>query len=285
MKRLLAMAAFLGLVAFSGALHAQEMGDDEKPADGTEQPKKDDGEAKKDDAKKDDRPQRRARQRMDRGAYQEVGRILREKDTDNDRKLSKDELGDADLFKKLDKDEDGSLTLQELLAGKDALVAAAEKEQQAVMKEEFGILDRDDSGKLSKEELGKDFEGLLEKGDTDKDGSLNLEEFTKARQGEQTDRAAGQRPDRGDIMGQLDKDKDGKISKEEAPDRMKQNFDKLDTDGDGFVTKEELEAALKNRMRPGQRPGNKGDAPKKEEEKKDDGESKEGTSKDKDDEF
>jgi Ca2+-binding EF-hand superfamily protein len=33
----------------------------------------------------------------------------------------------------------------------------------------------------------------------------------------------------------LDKDKDGKISKEEAPDRLKERFEQVDTNGDGFI--------------------------------------------------
>ncbi|MCA8997957.1 MAG: HlyD family efflux transporter periplasmic adaptor subunit [Planctomycetaceae bacterium] len=41
----------------------------------------------------------------------------------------------------------------------------------------------------------------------------------------------------------LDKDGDGKISEDEAPGRMKENFSKLDKDGDGFITKEEMSAA------------------------------------------
>lgn len=37
-----------------------------------------------------------------------------------------------------------------------------------------------------------------------------------------------------------DSDNDGKISKEEAPDRLKQNFERVDTNSDGFVDREEL---------------------------------------------
>ena len=38
----------------------------------------------------------------------------------------------------------------------------------------------------------------------------------------------------------MDRDKDGAISKEEAPDRLKQNFDRIDTNKDGKASREEL---------------------------------------------
>lgn len=43
----------------------------------------------------------------------------------------------------------------------------------------------------------------------------------------------------------LDKDGDGKISKDEAPDRMKDGFDSMDTNGDGFIDKAEQAALIK----------------------------------------
>ena len=46
------------------------------------------------------------------------------------------------------------------------------------------------------------------------------------------------------LMSRFDTDKDGAISLEEAPDRMKQRFERLDGDGDKSVTKEELQAAF-----------------------------------------
>ncbi len=63
--------------------------------------------------------------------------------------------------------------------------------------------------------------------------------------------AHAQGPDRGgegkshdpaQILHQFDRDGDGRISREEAPDRMKQRWDDLDTDKDGFVTRDELQA-------------------------------------------
>jgi len=42
----------------------------------------------------------------------------------------------------------------------------------------------------------------------------------------------------------MDKDGDGKLSKEEAPGPLKQHFDKIDADDDGGITPEEIRAAF-----------------------------------------
>jgi Ca2+-binding EF-hand superfamily protein len=133
------------------------------------------------------------------------------------------------------------------------------------VKEEFAILDRDDSKKLSKTELGEDFGGLLEKGDTDKDGELNLEEFTAARKTATTDKE--DRPARGaDVMGKMDKDGDGKISKDEAGEKLKEKFDELDADKDGFLSAEEIKSA-RGKMRKGDKKAGEDKKPAEEEKK------------------
>jgi Ca2+-binding EF-hand superfamily protein len=223
MKRFLILTASISLL-FAGNLFAQE--EPEKPAE-----------------EKPAEPARPAKAgKADRKAFGELGRVLRTKDTDKDSKLSKAELGDDTLFDTLDKDKDGLLTVQELGADKDAVIASVEKQAAEAVKEEFAILDRDESSKLSKTELGEEFGGLLEKGDTDKDGELNLEEFTAARKTASTSKE--DKPAKGaDILAKMDKDGDGKISKDEAGEKLKENFDTLDADKDGFLSTEELKAA------------------------------------------
>ena len=46
------------------------------------------------------------------------------------------------------------------------------------------------------------------------------------------------------MMARLDSNGDGKISQEEAPDRMQQFFDQIDTNADGSIDREELAAML-----------------------------------------
>lgn len=196
----------------------------------------------------------RGNARTDRRAFAELGRVLREKDKDQDRKLSKEELGNDALFDKLDADKDGFVTLQEMLPGKDELIAELEKADKAAAEEEFKALDRDDNSKLSAEELGEERKAMLDTGDTDKDGSLSLEEWTKARAAAKAPKEGEGRQPRG--MAELDKDGDGKLSKDEAPERLKGAFETLDKDGDGFLSQEELAGAMRGRRgRRGQQPG------------------------------
>ncbi len=49
------------------------------------------------------------------------------------------------------------------------------------------------------------------------------------------------------LIQQLDKNRDGKLSKEELPPRMKEYADRMDADGDGIINAAELAAAIKRR--------------------------------------
>ena len=48
-------------------------------------------------------------------------------------------------------------------------------------------------------------------------------------------------------MAQIDKDGDGKVSKDEAPAMMKGNFDKIDSNGDGFLDGDEMRSFFQKR--------------------------------------
>lgn len=61
---------------------------------------------------------------------------------------------------------------------------------------------------------------------------------------------AGSRGGRQGMMARFDTNGDGKIQKDELPERMRSRFDELDTDGDGALTAEELMAMRRGGNRP-----------------------------------
>ncbi len=66
------------------------------------------------------------------------------------------------------------------------------------------------------------------------------------------------RPTASQILAEMDTNKDGKLSKDEAKGPLAQDFDTIDTNDDGFISKEELENAPQpqpNNQRGGQSGG------------------------------
>ena len=61
----------------------------------------------------------------------------------------------------------------------------------------------------------------------------------------------------------FDTDGDGKLSKEEARGRLKENFDRLDTNRDGYLDNEEIRKALRelgNQLQPTSNPAGRKEA-------------------------
>ena len=116
-------------------------------------------------------------------------------------------------------------------------------------------LDADKDGKISSQEMANAATALATL-DKNGDGVLERDEMMPPRRerGERGERGGrrGQGGPRGgeggsngfvDRMMQNDTDGDGKISADEAPERMQGFFDRLDGDKDGFLTKEEITEA------------------------------------------
>ncbi|MBI1346775.1 hypothetical protein GC163_10860 [bacterium] len=146
----------------------------------------------------------------------------------------------------------------------------------------FAILDTDHDGAISKEELAKAVDHFSEL-DTNNDGKIDPPElmgFPGGRGpmpgGPEMARPEG-RPGDGErpagrtgaganpFFARMDANGDGKISKDEAPERLKENFARMDKDSDGFITEAELRAGFEGARgpRPGQPEGQNDGRPKR----------------------
>lgn len=105
----------------------------------------------------------------------------------------------------------------------------------------IAALDKDRNGELSAEEINSASDAL-KKLDRDGDGKLTQREFMPPRP-EGAPTASGMQGGMERFMAYLmqqDKNGDGKLSKEEAPERMRENFAQVDANGDGQADEKEL---------------------------------------------
>jgi len=130
----------------------------------------------------------------------------------------------------------------------------------------FQLLDTDGDGKLSRDELSKAAENLMKR-DRNEDGFLTPDELFAGLPGAGSPGArpgAGTPPPGGAAGGpganmaaamirRMDKDGDGKLTKDEAPEMMRNRFDQIDGNKDGFIDEAEMNKVAEQ-MR-GARPG------------------------------
>ena len=135
----------------------------------------------------------------------------------------------------------------------------------------FGALDTDGDGELSKGEI-KNAAKSLRRLDANKDGQITMEEVRPdfgggqggiegGRRGEGGPRGGGPPVDRGNDAEKMvktlmafDKNGDGKLSKDELPERMQGMLERGDSNKDGFLTPDEIRA-----MARAQQPASGGD--------------------------
>ncbi len=125
----------------------------------------------------------------------------------------------------------------------------------------FTRFDSDKNGSISLEEAPERMKQRFEKLDANSDKSVSKEELQAAFQmmgGEQGKgkkgegkKGRGQMMDPAKMIQKADANKDGVISLDEAPERMKKNFDRMDADASGTVTADELKAAFEKMKRKG----------------------------------
>ena len=106
----------------------------------------------------------------------------------------------------------------------------------------FDELDANGDGSLTKEEVENAKTRRFELMDANSDGFVEAEEIVAYRMKRRAEA----------MIKRLDKDGDGKLSLEEAPQRRTPSFDRFDLDENGAVTKTEIEQAMKRRG-PGRR--------------------------------
>jgi Ca2+-binding EF-hand superfamily protein len=185
-----------------------------------------------------------------------------------------------EIFKRLDRNDDKALSLEEFKAGMRRLHAklrahrarghfgpAMHGRRAAAMKgrvlcaakkgkEIFKKADKNDDGKVSLDEVPAErqdrFKKLLAKADKDGDKALSAAEgkraFFAVMHRARAKHAAKHRAARFRMAAikrfkAADKNDDGKLSRDEAPERLKEHFSKIDADGDGQLTPAELKKA------------------------------------------
>lgn len=159
------------------------------------------------------------------------------------------------MFQRGDANKDGKLTPDEIraMASRQGMPAGgpANREGGGQMRNDpvLNALDTDHDGILSAAEIKAAGEVLLVL-DKNGDGEITADEM-RPRQQTPADRVEH-------MLGEWDTNKDGRISKAEAPDRMQAQFESIDKNGDGYLDKDELTAYFANPPQGGPRGGGEG---------------------------
>ncbi len=195
-------------------------------------------------------------------------------DTDHDQNLSASEIDAAPaVLKQLDRNGDGTITLDELFAGRggpgrgdgrgrggsgvgDEAPAAPPSPDDLLAT--LMSFDKNHDGQLTKDEVPARFQGLFARADANHDGVLTADEIKAAAAAQSQPAAAGRGegrrgeggreggPPRDPLFGALDLNGDGTLSADEiaaAPASLR----KLDTNGDGVVSFAEIFGAGRGR--------------------------------------
>ncbi len=170
-------------------------------------------------------------------------------DQNKDEKITKEELNErSQWLLSADANEDGEITLAEAKAGLERL---RERSRFRFDPEQtFTRLDENQDGKLQKDELRGPFAAGLTDLDADNDGEITKQEFlARADRIRARLAQAFQIPTVEEMFTQYDANQDGKLVKDELPERTADFVLRADRDSDGAVTKEELQAARERMQR------------------------------------
>ena len=197
-------------------------------------------------AQQPERPQGQQAQRPQGGPADFIERI-KGFDQNNDGKITKDEMPERmqAMIERLDTNKDGAIDNKELAALKDRLAQGGQGQQ------------------------GQRPQGQRPQGQRP-EGQQGQRPQGQRPEGQQGQRPQGQRPEGqqgqrpqfnpADMIKRIkesDKNKDGKITKDELPEQMQRMFPRIDTNQDGAIDREELavmEKRMAQRGQGGQRP-------------------------------
>ena len=161
------------------------------------------------------------------------------------------------FFKRFDKNKDGKITLNEVPERARPFIKALLRR---AGKGEDGSLTREDVSKLFQRrgQKGKRPTKRKKKRPAAESPTKGAKPGTKGKKpaGKRNRKRAGRRGKRPSVdqivehvFSRIDKNGDGKISKDEAPSRMKEHFAKLDANGDGVIDKAEFKRQLEKRFK------------------------------------
>lgn len=197
------------------------------------------------EAKDSDRPRaEQPRSPRPQPAAEDGSEFFKRLDRNSDGKLQKEELPERmrALFDRIDGNQDGAVDSREFaevarrLGGGAAGLPGPMPNAASFAGPLFTALDTDRDGELSAEEIANSAKSLAAL-DKNQDGKITRDELGPP-PGLAGPEAMLRRFKSADANG------DGKLSKEEAPDRLKENFDNVDRNGDGYLDEAELREML-----------------------------------------
>lgn len=176
----------------------------------------------------------------------DASRFLKDHDKNNDGKLSKEELPSRgqEEFAKIDANKDNSISKEEMQQYADQV---ASRRPQLIEVIYYAIDIPDDD--LTMDELQAAY-AQLRRLDKDNDGKITDQELKATREERREERIKN-------ICQNLDTNKDGKLSKDEARGIWAENFAELDKNSDGSLDKTEIDAACLKRNGPAAEKGTK----------------------------